>query len=92
MTNDLIEITHVKGFKISKILKESKKINFDSLCDILECPKKVIDYEENDAFHVDSKLCIQKRNISKKLAFTFDKRKINDDFTTLPWGYRTNLT
>ena len=31
VTNDLIEITHVKGFKLSKTLKEQKKINFDSV-------------------------------------------------------------
>ena len=34
VTNDLIEITHVKGFKLSKTLKENKQINFDFLSNI----------------------------------------------------------
>ena len=67
VTNDLIEITHVKGFKLSKTLKEEKRINFDSLCDVLECKGTGVNFEQNDLFQVDSKLHIQKRNMFKKI-------------------------
>ena len=87
VTNDMIEITHVKSFKLSKILKKDKKINFDSLCEILECKENRLNFEQN-SFQVDSKLHIHRRNTLKKLSFTFDKRKINEDFTTVPWGYK----
>ena len=88
VTNDLIEVIHVKGFKLSKTLKKEKKKNFDCLCNLLEYKERGINIEQNDFFHVDSKLHIQKRNVLKKLSFSFDKRKINEDFTTVPWGYK----
>ena len=89
VTNDLIEITHVKGFKLSKTLSENPRINFDSLCEILECRNISLEIDEKDAFQIDKRFHIYKKDRSKRLSFTFDKRKINEDLTTVPWGYKT---
>ena len=90
VTNDLIKITHVKGFKLSKTLNENKRINFDSLCEILECRDTSLEIEQSNVFQVDKRLHISKKDILKKLSFTFDKRKIKEDFTTIPWGYKSD--
>ena len=88
VTNDLVEITHVKGFKLSKTLKKDKQVNFDLLCEILECRETSLNIVQKDLFQVTKRLHIHRRDTLKKLSFTSDKRKINEDFTTVPWGYK----
>lgn len=86
LTNKGKEITHVKGFKMIKNNKKSS-VNPNFLYELVENQNSSFDIEDFEKFKINKQLYILKKSQSKTLKFTFDKRKILDDLSTLPWGY-----
>ncbi|CAB3977958.1 DNA polymerase [Paramuricea clavata] len=78
------EIVHVKGFSLKGDTK--KKITFDSIEQCVQDRKKKITtfYTE---FTRSNNQTINVQQVEKKFKFTFDKRIIRNDFTTVPYGY-----
>jgi hypothetical protein len=74
------EIVHVKGFTLKGQAKE--KMTFDSIQD----KKKEIEVVYRDFVRENSQNIAVKDN-TKKFKFTYDKRIVRDDFTTVPFGY-----
>ena len=86
-TNKGVEVTHVKGFKLKR--NNEVPVNPDYLYELIENRNAFFDIEDRENFHVNKQLHIFKNSTSKRLSFTFDKRKILEDLTTVPWGYKT---
>ncbi|CAB3977399.1 DNA polymerase [Paramuricea clavata] len=78
------EIVHVKGFLLKGDTK--KKITFDSISQCVRDQKKEIitSYTE---FTRSNNQTINVQKAEKIFRFTFDKRIIRPDFTTIPYGY-----
>jgi hypothetical protein len=78
------EITHVKGFSLRGDAKE--KITFDSITSCVRNKEQEIEvtYRELTRSNMQT---IAVENNTKKFRFTFDKRIVCDDFSTIPFGY-----
>ena len=87
MTNKGKEITHVKGFKMLKNNTKSS-INPNFLYELIEDQDCTFEIENTEKFKISKQLYILKKSQSKTMKFTFDKRQILEDFTTIPWGYK----
>ena len=83
-TTERDEIVHVKGFSLKGDVK--KMITFDSLKSCVVDQHREIEtcYTE---FVRDNNQTINVQQAKKTFRFTFDKRIVLDDFTTLPYGY-----
>ena len=86
VTNKNKEITHVKGFKLIKSNKSCVDPNF--LYEIIENNESIFQIKNSDKFKIKKDLHIFKSEELKTLKFTFDKRKILSDLSTVPWGYK----
>ena len=82
ITNKNKEVIHVKGFKM---IKSKSSIDADMLYEIVE-NNDIIHKIENQKFKTNKKLHILKTNELKLFKFTFDKRQILPDLSTVPWG------
>jgi hypothetical protein len=78
------EITHVKGFSLRGDAK--KKTTFDSITSCVRNKEQEIEitYRELTRSNMQT---IAVENNTKKFRFTFDKRVVCDDFSTVPFGY-----
>lgn len=86
VTNKGIEITHVKGFKFKRN-RGDQGINPNYLYEMLENHNVSFEIQNTDTFRVNPQLHICKKNELKNFSFTFDKRQILQNYTTVPWGY-----
>ena len=82
ITNKNKEVIHVKGFKM---IKSKSSVNPDMLYEIVE-NNDVIHRIENQKFKINKNLHISKNDELKLFKFTFDKRQILPDLSTIPWG------
>ena len=48
---------------------------------------KTFTIETENEFVLKKDLLIKKKNMSKTFLFTFDKRRILSDLSTVPWGH-----
>ena len=85
VTNKNKEITHVKGFKL---IKSNSCVDPNLLYEIIEDNESIFQIKNSEKFKIDKKLHILKSEELKTLKFTFDKRKILSDLSTVPWGYK----
>ena len=77
---------HVKGFSLAN-KDVRKKINFLSLSSCVNNREQVIEITYANKIVRNNKQQIRVENEVKKFSFTFDKRVIREDFTTVPFGY-----
>jgi cytochrome c-type biogenesis protein CcmE len=78
------EVVRAKGFTLKGQAKE--KMTFDSISACIKDKKKEIEIVYRDFVRENSQNIAVKKN-TKKFKFTFDKRIIRNDFTTVPFGY-----
>ena len=67
------EITHVKGFKLSKKSKNKTIISPDYLYEMMNNFNKTFDIEQEDEFVIQKDLLIRKENVLKIFSFTLVK-------------------
>ena len=85
VTNFGKTIVHAKGFSLKGEGKD--KINFDSMKHTVEDKQNKIEINYTNVISRTKTQKIHTKNETKIFSFTFDKRIVNDDFTTLPFGY-----
>ena len=78
------EIVHVKGFSLKGDTR--KKTTFDSINQCVHDTKKEISTSYTE-FTRSNNQTINVQKAEKVFRFTFDKRIIRNDFTTVPYGY-----
>ena len=78
------EKVHVKGFSLKG--DTAKKVTFDSINTCVKDKKReiIVKYTE---FTRANNQTINVQGVEKTFRFTFDKRIIREDFTTVPYGY-----
>jgi hypothetical protein len=80
----LDEITHVKGFSLRGDAK--KKTTFDSITSCVRNKEQEIEITYRELTRCNMQTIAVENNI-KIFRFTFDKRVVCDDFSTVPYGY-----
>jgi septation ring formation regulator EzrA len=78
------EITHVKGFTLKGDAK--KKITFDSIASCVQNKSQEIEITYRELARCNMQTIAVEHN-KKKFRFTFDKRVVCDNFSTVPYGY-----
>ena len=78
-------IVHVKGFSLKG--EGKNKINFESMKQTVEDIQNKIEIKYTDVISRTKTQKVYTEDETKIFSFTFDKRIVNDDFTTLPFGY-----
>jgi G:T-mismatch repair DNA endonuclease (very short patch repair protein) len=78
----------MKGFTLN--YKNAQKLNMQSMLKLLEdresnAPAKIVIEESNIV--TDKHHRVYTKQCTKTLQFEYDKRRICDDYITLPWGY-----
>jgi hypothetical protein len=84
-TNDLQTVTKVKGFTING--QTEKIINFDNMVKMLLDRNVVSVFYPGGLKRVKRKFEIEECDSAKRLRFTYAKRRVNADYTTLPFGF-----
>ena len=78
--------THIKGFTLN--VRNIKKLSFQNICKIIDGDMKKISVTNPDHFsRFHEKKSVRLRELAKKFKIDFDKRVVQPDFTTLPYGY-----
>ena len=85
--DDLSTVAKVKGFTING--QTEKFVNFDNLLRMLIDRQVVSVPYPNVLKRIKRKFEIEQCDTAKRLRFTYGKRRVNCDFTTLPFGYCT---
>ena len=85
LTNKDREIVHVEGFKLSNV--NVKKLLTHELMNIVVNDSDIfVDVKENQIVKND-KLYVFTKKVKTKFGYTFDKRVVRDDFSSVPFGY-----
>jgi hypothetical protein len=85
-TNKKEEIVRFKGITLN--FKNSQRINFEAVKSLVYDKQKVITLEPHTQFcKIKYVGTIYNAEIAKRVKCTFDKRKILDNFDTVPFGY-----
>ncbi|XP_055351578.1 uncharacterized protein LOC129597903 [Paramacrobiotus metropolitanus] len=84
-TNDGHSVVKIKGFTINNRVKE--KVNMESMMNILH-KSGCIDVHYDDVIkRIKSQLILCNSDVTKRLQVTYDKRRITQDWNTVPYGY-----
>ncbi|XP_055337792.1 uncharacterized protein LOC129587874 [Paramacrobiotus metropolitanus] len=84
-TNDDVSIVKLKGFTLNGATSEL--INFERMLSMLDTSEEVnVNYPDSIQRHKPS-LTLRQRDMSKKFRMTYDKRRIVENWNTLPFGY-----
>ena len=75
----------MKGFSLKGEGKE--KMTFEAMKRLVENKGNKIEIKYTDIISCTKMQMVCTKDETKIFSFTFDKRIINDDFTTLPFGY-----
>ena len=81
-TNDGEVMCKVKGFTLNHI--NPLKINAEVMNEIIRDPSKKITIGRKNAITPDAK---HKTVVNQDIALGYDKRVVQDDFNTLPYGF-----
>ena len=84
-TNDLKTVTKVKGFTLNGQME--KVVNFTSMVELLMKGGLITVAYPHSLKREKRKFEIHECDLSKRLRKTYDKRRVNPDFTTLPFGF-----
>ena len=85
VTNLGKSIVHAKGFSLKGEGKD--KITFESMKRTMENNQNKIEITYTDVISRTRTQMVYTKDETKVFSFTFDKRIVQDDFTTLPFGY-----
>ena len=83
LTSKNVEVVHVKGFKVINNGVDNL-INHASMIEVVCDCGKTIDVKRNEVSRSDN-LCIFSKS-AEKFAFTFDKRILLDDYSSILYG------
>ena len=85
ITNQGKVVTKVKGFTLNH--KNAQKINGEILEKMVDREIQQVKIEENRIFRDTTTKQLVNKNTTKTLSFNFDKRNIDENYDTLPFGF-----
>ena len=77
---------HVKGFSMS--YSAGLAVNFETMKEMVTTDRTRKTKVDQIVFTRDKNACVRTHKVEKLYGFTYTKRKLQEDLTTLPFGYK----